>query len=185
MTAFLDAVWPAVTPRSLLHACSPTRPRSRPRPSGLLTAEEQAPLRWARPATDRPERRKWTAADAVLIDEAAGLIERPPSFGHVVVDEAQDLSPMQCRAIARRSEHGSITLLGDLAQGTAPWAATDWRDRWPTSASRTRAVVPLTVGFRVPGRGARVRQPAAAGAGRRRAGGRVAASRRRAATSGP
>ncbi|GGM32481.1 hypothetical protein GCM10011608_16240 [Micromonospora sonchi] len=36
-----------------------------------------------------------------------------------MVDEAQDLSPMQCRVIARRSEHGSLTLLGDLAQATA------------------------------------------------------------------
>ncbi len=79
---------------------------------------------------DRPPRTvktaKWSAADTVLIDEAAGLIDRLASFGHVVVDEAQDLSPMQCRLIARRSEHGSITLLGDLAQGTAPWAARDW-----------------------------------------------------------
>ena len=79
-----------------------------------------------------------SAADAVLIDEAAGLIDRLPSFGHVVVDEAQDLSPMQCRAIARRSEHGSITLLGDLAQGTAPWAARGLaRHAGATSASRT------------------------------------------------
>ena len=53
----------------------------------------------------------------MLIDEAAGLIDRVSSFGHVVLDEAQDLSPMQARVIARRSEHGSITLLGDLAQG--------------------------------------------------------------------
>ena len=35
---------------------------------------------------------------------------------------------MQCRAIARRSEHGSITVLGDLAQGTTPWAAGVWAD---------------------------------------------------------
>jgi DNA helicase IV len=67
-----------------------------------------------------------------------------------VVDEAQDLSPMQARAIARRSEHGSITLLGDLAQGTAPWAATDWRDTLAHLGKPDAAVVPLTVGFRVP-----------------------------------
>ena len=48
---------------------------------------------------------------------------------------------MQCRAIARRSEHGSITLLGDLAQGTAPWAAADWRDTLapPRQAGRARS----------------------------------------------
>ncbi|MCX4387212.1 AAA family ATPase [Micromonospora peucetia] len=97
-----------------------------------------------------PKATKWTAADAVLIDEAAGLIERPGGFGHVVVDEAQDLSPMQCRVIARRSEHGSITLLGDLAQGTAPWAAADWRESLRHLGKPDAVVVPLTVGFRVP-----------------------------------
>jgi hypothetical protein len=93
---------------------------------------------------------QWSAADTVLLDEAAGLIERVPSYGHVVVDEAQDLSPMQCRAIARRSEHGSLTLLGDLAQGTAPWAATDWAETLRHLGKPGAPVVPLTIGFRVP-----------------------------------
>jgi DNA helicase IV len=57
---------------------------------------------------------------------------------------------MQARAIARRSEHGSITLLGDLAQGTAPWAASDWRVTLAHLGKPDAAVVPLTVGFRVP-----------------------------------
>jgi DNA helicase IV len=115
----------------------------------VLSAEERERLLWtAKPRT--PKATKWSAADAVLIDEAAGLIERPSSFGHVVVDEAQDLSAMQCRAIARRSEHGSITLLGDLAQGTAPWAATDWRESLRHLGKPDAPVVPLTTGFRVP-----------------------------------
>jgi DNA helicase IV len=57
---------------------------------------------------------------------------------------------MQARAIARRSEHGSITLLGDLAQGTAPWAAADWRVTLGHLGKPDAAVVPLTIGFRVP-----------------------------------
>jgi DNA helicase IV len=57
---------------------------------------------------------------------------------------------MQARAIARRSEHGSITLLGDLAQGTAPWAAADWRETLRHLGKPDAAVVLLTVGFRVP-----------------------------------
>ena len=57
---------------------------------------------------------------------------------------------MQCRAIARRSEHGSVTLLGDLAQGTAPWAAADWRDTLAHLGKPDAVVVPLTIGFRVP-----------------------------------
>ncbi|MFG2010689.1 HelD family protein [Micromonospora sp. NPDC048868] len=155
VTAFLDAVWPALTPEGLVHALLGDPQRLAAAADGLLDAEEQARLcRLAAPAGTKlgrtPKATKWTAADAVLIDEAAGLIERPGGFGHVVVDEAQDLSPMQCRVIARRSEHGSITLLGDLAQGTAPWAAADWRESLRHLGKPDAVVVPLTVGFRVP-----------------------------------
>ncbi|MER6753505.1 AAA family ATPase [Micromonospora echinofusca] len=176
VTAFLDAVWPALTPEGLVHALLTDPQRLAAAADGLLSAEEQARLRGpaapadptaagatepARASARRPapagtklgrtpKATKWTAADAVLIDEAAGLIERPGGFGHVVVDEAQDLSPMQCRVIARRSEHGSITLLGDLAQGTAPWAAADWRESLRHLGKPDAVVVPLTVGFRVP-----------------------------------
>ncbi|GAB3156074.1 ATPase AAA [Micromonospora sonneratiae] len=149
VTDFLDAVWPAVTPDGLLFTLFSDASALAAAAGDLLTAEEQALLVWAKPPRTA-KAAKWTSADAVLIDEAAGLIERTASFGHVVVDEAQDLSPMQCRAVARRSEHGSITLLGDLAQGTAPWAATDWRVSLAHLGKPDAAVVPLTVGFRVP-----------------------------------
>jgi hypothetical protein len=92
----------------------------------------------------------WSVADALLIDEAAGLIDRLPSYGHIVVDEAQDLSPMQCRALARRCEHGSLTLLGDLAQATLTLGTTDWRDTLTHLGKPNAHVVPHTVGFRVP-----------------------------------
>jgi DNA helicase IV len=145
VTAFLDAAWPAVTPEGLVVELL-TDPSVA---GGVLAEAEQETLRWARPPRTVKAAR-FSAADLVLLDEAAGLLERRPGFGHVVVDEAQDLSPMQARAIARRSEHGSITLLGDLAQGTAPWAATDWRDTLGHLGKPDAAVVPLTVGFRVP-----------------------------------
>jgi DNA helicase IV len=145
VTAFLDASWPAVTAESLVVDVL-TDPSGA---DGILTADEQELLRWAKPPKT-PKSAKFSAADLVLLDEAAGLLERETSFGHVVVDEAQDLSPMQARAIARRSEHGSITLLGDLAQGTAPWAAANWRDTLGWLGKPDAAVVPLTVGFRVP-----------------------------------
>ncbi|GLW32155.1 HelD family protein [Actinoplanes regularis] len=145
VTGFLDACWPAVTPESLVAELL-----TDPSVAGdLLTEQEQEAIRWVKPPRT-VKSAKWTAADLVLLDEAAGLLERENSFGHVVVDEAQDLSPMQARAIARRSEHGSITLLGDLAQGTAPWAATDWREILRHLGKPDAPVVPLTVGFRVP-----------------------------------
>ncbi|TDB82179.1 AAA family ATPase [Micromonospora sp. KC721] len=150
VTALLDAVWPALTPEGLLYRLFSDADALAAAADGLLTADEQALLPGGTKLGRTPKATRWTAADAVLIDEAAGLIERPGGYGHVVVDEAQDLSPMQCRAIARRSEHGSITLLGDLAQGTAPWAATDWRDSLTHLGKPDATVVPLSVGFRVP-----------------------------------
>lgn len=139
----LDHAWPAVTPEQLVFEVL-----SDPADE-LLEPHEQAAIGWAKPPKTAKSAR-WTAADAVLVDEAAGLIDRVPSFGHVVLDEAQDLSPMQARVIARRSEHGSITLLGDLAQGTAPWAAREWRTLLEHLGKPAARVVPLTTGFRVP-----------------------------------
>jgi DNA helicase IV len=149
VTGFLDTCWPAVTPDGLLHRLLADPQTLAAAADGLLSESEQALLSWAKPPRTS-KAAKWTAADAVLLDEAAGLVERLPSFGHVVVDEAQDLSPMQCRVIARRSEHCSVTLLGDLAQGTAPWAATDWRESLRHLGKPDASVVPLTMGFRVP-----------------------------------
>jgi hypothetical protein len=145
VAGFLDATWPAVTPESLVTDLL-TDPSVG---NGILSDAEQDTLRWTKPPKTAKSAR-FSAADLLLLDEAAGLIERESSFGHVVVDEAQDLSPMQARAIARRSEHGSVTLLGDLAQGTTPWAAGNWRDTLAWLGKPDATVVPLTIGFRVP-----------------------------------
>lgn len=58
---------------------------------------------------------------------------------------------MECRAIARRASFGSLTVLGDLAQGTTPWAAREWDELLGHLGKPDAAVVPLTTGFRVPG----------------------------------
>jgi hypothetical protein len=147
--AFCDAVWPVQDAAGLVAALL-TDPAVLARAArGVLTDDEQALLR--RPPARSVRSAPWTAADAVLVDEAAGLLERTAGYGHVVVDEAQDLSPMQCRAVARRLAAGSLTVLGDLAQATSPWSAADWT---PTLAGLGRpdtAVRPLTRGYRVPG----------------------------------
>jgi len=52
--------------------------------------------------------------------------------------------------VARRCPLGSVTVLGDLAQGTAPWAATDWKESLRHLGKPDAPVVPLTMGFRVP-----------------------------------
>jgi DNA helicase IV len=145
VTTFLDTCWPAVTATALVVDVLVDPSAA----DGILTEDEREAIRWPKPPRT-VKAAKFSAADLVLIDEATGLLQRETSFGHVVVDEAQDISPMQARAIARRSEHGSITLLGDLAQGTAPWAASDWRVTLAHLGKPDAAVVPLTVGFRVP-----------------------------------
>ncbi|RSS50280.1 AAA family ATPase [Streptomyces sp. WAC01280] len=145
VTAFLDACWPRTTPEEVLAEVLTEGGLK----DGVLTEGEAAAIRWARPPRSYRSAR-WTAADLVLLDELAGLIERPESYGHVVVDEAQDLSPMQCRAIARRTAFGSLTVLGDLAQGTTPWAARDWREQLAHLGRAEAQVVPLTLGYRVP-----------------------------------
>ncbi|MFJ1647718.1 HelD family protein [Streptomyces sp. NPDC088258] len=155
LTAYLDTVWPRTGPEEVLAELL-----ADPAPSaeGILTAAERRAIHrpWragaSAPASARAARKlPWSAADLVLLDELAGLIERPRSYGHIVVDEAQDLSPMECRAIARRAGSGSLTVLGDLAQGTTAWAAGSWPELLGHLGKPDAAVIPLTAGFRVPG----------------------------------
>ncbi|SEM25422.1 HelD family protein [Nonomuraea pusilla] len=143
VTPFLDAVWPSVRPEEVLYDVL------RDPPAGVLADAERAAVAWARPPRS-PRSARWTRADLVLLDEVGGLLERPRGYGHVIVDEAQDLSPMECRAVARRSAHGSLTVLGDLAQGTTPWAASSWPERLELLGKPEGRVVALTTGFRVP-----------------------------------
>ncbi|MFD0890901.1 AAA family ATPase, partial [Streptosporangium algeriense] len=125
---FLDTVWPVARPREVVAELLSDPAVLAEAAEGVLTPAEQSAILWSPPPRSFKSAR-WSEADAVLLDEVAGLIERPRGYGHVIVDEAQDLSPMQCRAVARRSEHGSITVLGDLAQGTTPWAARSWSEQ--------------------------------------------------------
>ncbi|MDL4774944.1 AAA family ATPase [Actinomadura xylanilytica] len=149
VTAFLDATWPRTRPEELVAALLGDAGTLAAAAGGTLTEAERTAIRWARPRPARSAR--WTAADAVLIDEAAGLIEPARGHGHLIVDEAQDLSPMECRVLARRGGLGSLTVLGDLAQGTTPWAAREWRAQLAHLGVPDARIVPLTRGFRVPG----------------------------------
>ncbi|HEY5836257.1 HelD family protein [Streptomyces sp.] len=147
--AAVKACWPPVDPAKVvlrllsdpdfLAACA----------DGLLSADEQRTVRWAKPARGLGSAR-WSAADAVLIDEAYDLVQRTSSLGHVVLDEAQDLSPMQYRAVGRRCSTGSATILGDLAQGTTPWATSSWAEALSHLGKPGARIEELTRGFRVP-----------------------------------
>ena len=150
LTALLNEVWPAVPPERVLAELLADPRELAGAAEGLLDPEEWRALLWSKPPRSYRSAR-WSAADLVLLDELAGLMERPEGYGHVVVDEAQDLSPMQARALARRSPFGSLTVLGDLAQGTTPWAARDWPRLLAHLGKADALVTPLTTGFRVPG----------------------------------
>jgi DNA helicase IV len=98
-------------------------------------------------------RRRWTIADQLLVDEAASLLDGTPfTYGHVVVDEAQDHSAVALRVIGRRSPTGSLTVLGDLAQSTTPAGQDDWTTAiGHLVGDRPFTVEHLTIGYRVPG----------------------------------
>jgi DNA helicase IV len=117
----LEQAWPAVSPEKLVRALYTTPAFLAEAAEGLLTEDEQRLLR----------RRGggWSDGDVPLLDEAHALVGEPArTFGHVIVDEAQDLTPMQLRMVARRAREGSLTALGDVAQATGPIVYRRWQD---------------------------------------------------------
>ncbi|MEU1438822.1 ATP-binding domain-containing protein [Streptomyces sp. NPDC005786] len=153
--AAVKAIWPAVEPSKLVLRLLSDPEFLAAHADGLLSEDEQKTILWALPGSGKKPARsvksaKWSAADAVLIDEAADLVARTHSLGHVVIDEAQDLSPMQYRAVGRRCSTGSATVLGDLAQGTTPWSTRSWEEALHHLGKSDAVVEELTAGFRVP-----------------------------------
>jgi hypothetical protein len=69
---------------------------------------------------------------------------------HVILDEAQDLSPMECRMIARRAAHASMTIVGDLGQATHPLAAASWPELVQRLGKHAMRTLDLPTGYRVP-----------------------------------
>ncbi|MDH6617632.1 DNA helicase IV [Streptomyces sp. SAI-135] len=147
--AAVKAIWPPVDPAKLVLRLLTDADFLAEHADGILDADEQKTILWAKPVRS-VKSAKWSPADAVLIDEATDLVARTQSLGHVVLDEAQDLSPMQYRAVGRRCSTGSATVLGDLAQGTTPWATRSWDEALAHLGKPDGAVEELTAGFRVP-----------------------------------
>jgi hypothetical protein len=154
----LDRMWPRLRPEELLHDLYGARPllRLAGRGSGLSPAELGA---LHRQRSHSLEEIPWSAADLPLIDEARVLLgplksgedDEPRSYGHIVVDEAQDMSPMQLRMVARRSLSGSMTVVGDLAQATGPVAPSAWSEVLAHLApGRSARTVELSINYRTP-----------------------------------
>jgi DNA helicase IV len=147
--AAVDAIWPKVDPVRLVFGLLSDPAALAAAAAGILDEGEQHAITWRAPARG-PRSARWSPSDVVLIDEARDLIERTPSPSHVVVDEAQDLSPMECRAIGRRCSTGAATVLGDLAQGTTPWATATWADLLGHLGKPGAELRVLRTGYRVP-----------------------------------
>jgi len=151
-TALLDTLWPTISPTALVRDLLSSRTQLERSSDGLLSGEERELVLRARDATVAAT--AWSTDDLALLDEAAFLVGgRTRTYGHIVVDEAQDLTPMQFRMVARRAPSGSITVLGDLAQATGPWSYADWSEvRAHLPASGRPHHDELTLGYRAPGR---------------------------------
>jgi len=145
----VDLLWPAVDPVRIVMSLFSDAGTLARAAEGILEPAEQAMLLWSK-APRGPRTAPWTLADAVLVDEVADLVDREPSLGHVVLDEAQDLSPMQLRAVGRRCSTASATVLGDIAQGTTPWATTDWAESLAHLGKPAAHIEVLRRGYRVP-----------------------------------
>src|SRR5918997_1616053 len=122
---YLGRVWPNLTPQAFLVELLSSRRQLLGAGAGTLTEAELDLL--AVPTDAQVSTWQWSADDVPLLDAADALLNGVrATYEHIVVDEAQDLSPMQLESIRRRSRTGSITVLGDLAQGTSPWAHESW-----------------------------------------------------------
>ena len=160
MIAVLDRIWPILTPQQLLHDLFGAAPLIELAAANHLEPAERRLLE--RPRLEQVGDVRWTDADIALLDEARALLgpprrrtspdaDLPRAFGHVVVDEAQDLSPMQLRMVARRSLSGSMTVVGDIAQATSTWVPGSWSqvvEHLP--ARRGWRLVELTINYRTP-----------------------------------
>jgi hypothetical protein len=148
----VERLWPQYSAPAFLHGLLGSRRRLTAAAGDDFSPDEIALLQ--RKGADRLSNEIWSAADLPLLDEVEDLINGVlRRYGHIAVDEAQDLSPMQLRSIARRSSTGSLTIVGDLAQSTGPWARDGWDDvlsHLPETLARS--VVALRYGYRVPRR---------------------------------
>ncbi|MEE2957646.1 MAG: AAA family ATPase [Actinomycetota bacterium] len=154
----LEWMWPVLTPAQLLHDLFGSRALIRAADCGLTVDQVEVLFRPRRESADEVY---WSASDAPLLDEARAVLGARPgrkvedavrTYGHIVVDEVQDLSPMDLRMLDRRSLNGSMTVVGDIAQATGSWAHDDWEgilahlpDRKPAFRHE------LTLGYRIPG----------------------------------
>ena len=162
MREALERMWPVLTPAELLHDLFGSTGLLRLASDGVLEEREYKAL--YRPRSQSVDDVRWTLADVAVLDDAREVLGPRPgkggkiddadeirTYGHIVIDEVQDLTPMQLKMATRRSLNGSMTVVGDLAQATGPTAPDDWDDVLQHLPDRKPArVIGLSVGYRIP-----------------------------------
>jgi DNA helicase IV len=146
----LDRIWPTTTAAEVIRDLYDSRRRCEAAAAGLLSKEEINLLH--RPSAGSIRHEPWTAADIPLLDEADQAIrDSARAYGYVLVDEAQDLTPMQLRMVLRRTTSGRATLVGDIAQATGPVRYADWTELLRAAQVETEPrIAELRIGYRVP-----------------------------------
>lgn len=162
MRAVFERMWPVLTPAQLLHDLFGSKALIKSAAFGILPEADYEVL--YRERSESVNDVRFTTADVALLDEARFVLGPRPrrngkidesdeimTYGHIVVDEVQDLTPMQLRMVTRRSLSGSMTIVGDIAQATGPLAANSWDDVLQHLPSRKEPrIVGLSVGYRIP-----------------------------------
>lgn len=149
VSALLKALWPLTDEERILRRLFGDRAVLAKASRELLSEEEQRHL------LNKPRTKVvWSQEDRVCLEELRFLVrgERPRGYKHIVLDEAQDLTPMQVRSLAQRCPDGSMTVLGDLAQATGPHRYATWDDFARALGTEQWHTAELLVGYRVPRR---------------------------------
>jgi DNA helicase IV len=93
---------------------------------------------------------RYAAENRVLSVAERARLDRTWEFGHVIVDEAQEVSPMTWRVLFRRCPSKSMTVVGDLAQTGASWGPESWAELFDRHAPNRWRKAELTVNYRTP-----------------------------------
>ena len=158
----MERMWPLLTPAQLLNDLYGSKALLRLAGENILSENEYLALHRER-ARDIAEAR-FSEHDVAVLDDAFEILGPLPgkngkiddadeirTYGHIVVDEVQDLTPMQLRMVGRRSLNGSMTVVGDIAQATGALAPESWADVLRHLPDRKeQRVVGLSVGYRIP-----------------------------------
>ncbi len=124
----MERIWPVLRSEEVLFDLWSREPLRQLAARSILSDEEIALL--ARPAEQSLATVEWSDEDVMLLDEIDALVgaHEPKIYGHVIIDEAQDISPMAARVVRRRASKDSLTVLGDLAQALSPFRGRTWSE---------------------------------------------------------